>query len=191
MTLTGVLLAGGKSSRYGKPKMFEQWRHEPLYMVAVHAFDAQNWPLVIATNAALRPHFDVPHATFIVEQQPHEGPLYALAQVMTQVDAAWYFVVAADMPYLNAAFMQMLAAHITADIDAIIPTVNGKWQPLAGLYHRRTLQQATQALAHNRRSMRALLDEVRVQFVAIDDAKLFLNINAAADWPQRDKGDTV
>lgn len=189
MTITGVLLAGGKSSRYGKPKMFERWRQEPLYMVAVHAFSSQKWPVAIATNAGLRPYFDVPDATFIVEQQPHEGPLYALAQVMTHIEAEWYFVVAADMPYIDGLFMQTLSQYITADVDAIIPTVNGKWQPLAGLYHRRTLQQATNALAHNRRSMRALLDEVCVQFVAFDDATLFLNINAVEDWPQQSKGE--
>lgn len=189
MNITGVILAGGKSSRYGKPKMFERFRGKPLYKVAVDAFEKNALPVVIATNETLLPHFSDENVTFITEQTPHEGPLYALTHVMEQIESDWYFVVAADMPFIDAAFIATLCRQITANCDAVIPTSNDNWQPLAALYHRRALEQAKQALFDNKRSMRALLHQVRVSFVEMNDTTTFLNINAVEDWPQGDKGD--
>lgn len=189
MNITGVILAGGKSSRYGKPKMFELFRDKPLYKVAVDAFEKNAFPVVIATNDTLLPHFTDEKVTFITEQMHHEGPLYALAHVMEQVKSDWYFVIAADMPFIDAAFIATLCRHITANCDAVIPTSHGDWQPLAALYHRRALEQAKVALRHNKRSMRALLNQVRVSFVEMNDTTTFVNINAVEDWPQGDKGD--
>lgn len=184
--ITGVLLAGGKSSRFGRPKMFEIWKGQPLYEVGVSAFSELNYPIVIATNKELVSIFSAPHVKYITEETMHEGPLYALSHVMQRVESDWYFIIAADMPYVNAAFIAVLSAHISDDFDAIIPTEQGKWQPLAGLYHRRALPKAMAALERNRRSMKALLEEVRVSFIPMNDTKIFKNINYVEDWPQHE-----
>lgn len=184
--ITGVLLAGGKSSRFGRPKMFETWQNAPLYAVGLNSFRELNYPIVISTNKQLVSKFNELDVKFITDDKLYEGPLYALCSVMQQIESDWYFMIAADMPYINAAFMETLATHVSDDVDAIIPTADGKWQPLAALYHRRALPQAMAALKRNRRSMKALLQEVRVSFVEMNDTKTFKNINYVEDWPQHE-----
>ena len=184
--ITGVILAGGKSSRFGRPKMFEIWQGQPLYEVGVNAFRALNFPIVIATNEELAPNFNTKNVNYITDEPMHEGPLFALCHVMQRVESDWYFMIAADMPYIHADFIAELSAHISDDVDAIIPTEDGKWQPLAGLYHRRALPKAMAALERNRRSMKTLLEEVRVSFVAMNDTNIFKNINYVEDWPQHE-----
>lgn len=184
--ITGVMLAGGQSSRFGRPKMFEIFKGQPLYEVGVDAFRTLHFPVVIATNDELIAQFQAQNVRYITDEKMYEGPLYALANVMQQIDSDWYFMIAADMPYVHADFIAELSAHISDDYDAVIPTENGKWQPLAGLYHRRTLPKALAALNDNRRSMKALLENVRVLFVAINDPNVFKNINYVEDWPQQE-----
>ncbi len=187
MTITGVILAGGQSSRFGKPKMFETWQGEPLYMTAVQAFQRADLPYVISTNAQLAARFHVPKHALFIEEHTFEGPLYALSEVMKQHASDWFFVVAADMPFLNATFVQKLTVHISENIDAIVPYADEQVQPLAALYHRRILPIIEKTLQEKRKSMRAIFPHIRVQQVPFSNQKTFTNINYVADWPQHEK----
>lgn len=187
MTTAGVVLAGGQSSRYGQPKMFETFQGSPLYEYSLQALRAnQLSPLIIATNEALQPYFKAVDCVFSIEQQAYQGPLAALKQIIqTYTNCEWFFVIASDMPYMNAHFVQTLLQQKTADYEAIVPAQADYIQPLAALYHRNVLPAIDEALCQNRCSMKAMLEQVRVQYVhfAEDDAT-FININRQQDWPK-------
>lgn len=185
MKTMGIVLAGGQSSRFGKPKMFEIWQGRPLYTVATEAFQQAHLTYMISTNAQLAPRFDVPAQLLYVENKPFEGPLSALCEVMHHHEADWFFVVAADMPFLDAAFVQQLLAHISDEADAIVPYASERVQPLAALYHRRILPIIEKALQEKRKSMRAIFPHIRVQHVHFETGTPFTNINYVEDWPQQ------
>ncbi|KPN95405.1 molybdenum cofactor guanylyltransferase [Lysinibacillus sp. ZYM-1] len=187
MKMAGVVLAGGQSSRYGLPKMFETFAGLPLYKHSLNALqENQLNPLVIATNASLQPKFDQENVQWIIEQQPHQGPLFALHHIMTTFpDVEWFFVVASDMPYMNAGFIQEMLGYIDDSYDAIVPKQASRYQPLAALYRRTALPKAKQLTEQNKRSMKVLLDQLRVCYVPFDDnSPTFININAQQDWAQ-------
>ena len=72
--------------------------------------------------------------------------------------------------------------------DAIVPTQALRDQPLAALYRRTALPKATQLTAQNKRSMKVLLEQLRVCYVPFDDdSSTFININAQQDWSQTSK----
>lgn len=187
MTTAGVVLAGGQSSRYGQPKMFEIFQGSPLYEHSLQALRAnQLSPLIIATNEALQQRFETKDCIFSIEQQAHQGPLVALKQIIEKhTDSEWFFIIASDMPYMNAQFVQTLLQHQTTGYEAIVPEQAGYTQTLAALYHRNVLTAIDEALRQNRRSMKAMLEQIRVKYVpfAEDDAT-FININRQQDWPK-------
>lgn len=186
MKIAGVVLAGGQSSRYGQPKMFELFAGQPLYKNSLIALQQNGLePLIIATNASLQRNFAEENIQMIIEKQPHQGPLFALQNIMTNLpDIEWFFVIASDMPYMNADFVQTMLTYIDDRYDAIVPKTS-RIQPLASLYRRTALPKANLLIQQNKRSMKSLLDLVRVCYVEFDeDSPTFININSQLDWAQ-------
>ena len=187
MKIAGVVLAGGQSSRYGQPKMFELFNGQPLYKNSLGALQKnQLQPLIIATNADLQSKFSDEDVQIIIEKQPHQGPLSALQNIMTNsLDVEWFFVAASDMPYMNPEFVQTMLTYIDDRYDAIVPTQASRLQPLAALYRRTALPKANLLIQQNKRSMKVLLDQLQVCYVAFEeDNPTFVNINTQLDWPQ-------
>lgn len=194
MKIAGVVLAGGQSSRYGQPKMFEMFAGQPLYKNSLIALQKnQLQPLMIATNANLEPKFSEEQIQRIIEKQPHQGPLSALQNIMANFqDVEWFFVVASDMPYMNANFVKTMLTYIDDRYDAIVPKQASRIQPLASLYRRSALPKANLLIQQNKRSMNVLLEQLRVRYVEFEEeCSTFVNINTQLDWPQLDKKEST
>lgn len=187
MKIAGVVLAGGQSSRYGQPKMFELFNDQPLYKLSLKALENNRLaPLIVATNASLQSRFSEENVQWIIEKNPHQGPLFALHNIMTHfLDVEWFFVVASDMPFIDADFVQNMLSWIDHQFDAIVPTQDKRIQPLAAIYRRSALPIASQLVKQNKRSMQALLEQLQVCYVPFDiDSTTFININTQQDWSQ-------
>jgi molybdenum cofactor guanylyltransferase len=187
MKIAGVVLAGGQSSRYGQLKMFELFAGQPLYKHSLIALQKnQLQPLIIATNASLQSKFVEEKVQWIIEKQPHQGPLFALQNIMTNFpDVEWFFVVASDMPFIHADFIQTMLTFIDDRYDAIVPKQDSRLQPLAALYRRSALPIANQLVQQNKRSMKVLLEQLQVCYVPFEEeSSTFININSQQDWHQ-------
>lgn len=187
MKIAGVVLAGGQSSRYGQPKMFELFNGHPLYKHSLNALQKnQLEPLIIATNTSLQSKFPQEKVHWIIEKQPHQGPLFALQNIMMNFpDVEWFFVIASDMPFIQADFVRTMLSFIDNRFDAIVPKQASRLQPLAALYRRSALSNANQLVQQNKRSMNALLEQLQVCYVPFEmESSTFININTQQDWSQ-------
>lgn len=187
MKTAGMVLAGGRSSRYGRPKMFELYNGRPFYTYSVQALaENQLDPLLISTNSFLASRFDAPKAELVIEQEAHHGPLYAIHHVMNEYkEPEWFFVLSADIPFVTAPFVQQLLLHRHPDVKAIIPVQGDKLQPLLALYHRNCLPVMDTALKQNKRSLMALLDHIPFKKIPFDPHEpWFRNINTEGDFKQ-------
>ena len=188
MRMAGVVLAGGKSSRFGRPKMFEAYKGIQFYEHSINAlFNSGVESIYIVTNDQLAPSFKNTKAKIIIEDESHHGPLYALSYAMRTIqDKDWFFVLAADIPLVSTDFVREMCTLAEQSInDIIIPISGDKEQPLLALYHRRCLPIALELLAENRKSMRPLIEKTNVKYVHFSsDQKDFININHQEDLAQ-------
>ena len=187
ITVAGVILAGGQSSRYGKPKMFEQFNGQFLYQYSLQALKKNALkPLIISTNASLSSQFVEKDVLLNIEEMPHQGPLFAIHNLLSKTtDADWFFALASDMPFITDSFVKKMLSLVDNTYDAIVPKQSDKIQPLAALYHRRALHKTEKLLQQQKRSMKSLLDQLNVYYVPVsDDEQALININAIADWPE-------
>ncbi|GGH86296.1 molybdopterin-guanine dinucleotide biosynthesis protein A [Pullulanibacillus pueri] len=188
MTIAGVVLAGGKSSRYGKPKMFEIYQGKYFYEHSLDALKANGLsPLIIATNHELKCLFQRRDVQYVYEHEQHtyQGPLYALCHVMLQEPkAAWFFVLSSDVPFVTPKFVSEMLAYTSYDgIEAVVPIQDGRRQPLFALYHRRALKEMQQLIAQGERKIGMLFDRINVLNPAFPkEEKVFININTKQDW---------
>ncbi|MFT8320996.1 MAG: molybdenum cofactor guanylyltransferase [Bacillus sp. (in: firmicutes)] len=184
MKIAGIILAGGKSSRYGKPKMFEMYKSKYFYQHSVDALkDNSIFPVIISTNLDLLYTFpQIDHTDFFIEQETYQGPLSAIHNVaLTIPDVDWFFVLSCDIPFVSSAFVHELLGKIDKydnHYDAIVPYQSNKAQPLMALYHRRILKKFEYLLLSGEKKMHVLLNNINVKRIDFSEKeKAFTNIN--------------
>ena len=124
MSLGGVVLAGGRSSRMGTPKALLDWHGVPLVAhVARAVAEATGGPVVVV--AAADQH--LPEGLTVVrDREPDRGPLMGLATGLAALQTERAFVCATDQPHAYRVLGDLLR-H-----DADVVAYEG--QPLGALY---------------------------------------------------------
>jgi molybdenum cofactor guanylyltransferase len=168
--LTGVLLVGGASTRFGSPKA--------LATVGGETLAARAWRLLGETcgeRIAVGKRADALPLPFEVLDDGTEVRA-PIAGVVAGLRAARHdvaVVLPVDVPNLTAAAVLELAA---ACRDAAVPPSG----PLPGAYRRTALSTLERALAAGRLALREAIAELDVAVVELDHAVL-VNVNTPAD----------
>lgn len=133
--LTGIVLAGGASSRFGSDKARALFEGQPLFARVCTAL-AATCDEVIAVAAPGRELPPVPVPLRIVaDEHPGAGPLGGLITGMKAAAGGRVFAAACDLPLLDAATVTIIASALERPgAAAAVPRVAGRLQPLAAAY---------------------------------------------------------
>jgi molybdopterin-guanine dinucleotide biosynthesis protein A len=125
MSVGGVVLAGGRSTRMGRPKAELDWHGVPLVVhVARAVARAVDGPVVVVAA----PDQALPDGLTIVRDPvAHRGPLQGLALGLAALNTERAFVCATDQPHAHEVLPTLLAER-EADVVAYAG------QPLGALY---------------------------------------------------------
>jgi len=137
MTSTGIVLAGGRSSRMGTAKSALEW-HGSTLLRRITGLVARvvDGPVVVVRA----PGQSLPALGAEVEvvQDPREGlgPLQGLAAGLaaTADRAEAAFVCSTDLPFLHPAFIRRVLRALDDGVDVALPVALGHPQPLAAAY---------------------------------------------------------
>ncbi len=138
---TGIVLAGGRSSRMGTPKATLEWHGSTLLRRTVDVLGRAVDGPVIVVRAPGQVLPALP-ATVEVADDADEGrgPLQGIAAGLGAVAhrAPIAFVSAVDLPFLHPAFVARVLAGLTEDSDSdwdiALPHAHGFPQPLSAAY---------------------------------------------------------
>jgi molybdenum cofactor guanylyltransferase len=166
VTVAAVILAGGRSSRFGRDKLAEPIDGRPLLALAIDAVrPVVDEILVVAGPAGSPDHPD--DARLVHDPHPFEGPLAGAAAGLAATTADLVLIVGGDMPSLVPAVLDRLVAGL-ADwtVDAVVLDADGARRPLPMAVRRGpALELADTLLASGERRLRALRDGLRVAVV--------------------------
>jgi molybdenum cofactor guanylyltransferase len=170
---TGVVLAGGASRRFGRDKLREELRGEPLLAHAVRRL-GEVCPRVLVVGAPGRAIPPLPAdlaAEVVHDDVGWEGPLRATASALLAVETEWSVVVGGDMPDLRPPVLSTLLA-LASDRDAPGAAL-GEGEGLRPLpcvlRTAPALRAAERLLAEGDRRLRSLLGTLRVAVLPEDD----------------------
>lgn len=168
--LTGVLLVGGASTRFGSPKALARIDGETLAERA--------WRLLgeaCAERIAVGKRADALDLPFELVDDDCEvrAPIAGIVAGLRAATHDYVAVVPVDLPFLTAASIATLTA---ACRDAATPPSG----PLPGVYRRSTLPSFEQALAQGEFRLRDVLARLDVAIVELDEAEL-ANVNEPSD----------
>lgn len=178
MTVTAVVLAGGRGSRLGGDKATVALAGRPLMAYPIEAArDAGLEVAVVARRSTRLPALDVPT---LIESDAF--PQHPLAGIVTALHAFETIVaIPCDMPLLSPGLLLRLA---TATAPLVVPAPA---EPFPGRYTRARLAPLAQGLIEET-SMRQLLVELGAVALAdaADDGQLF-SVNTPADLAEAEK----
>lgn len=188
MTVTGVILSGGKSSRMGTDKSLltlgDKKVIEHIYKelksccddVLVVANDPS--PFTFLTNEIVRDRF------------PGKGPLAGLETAFYYKKADAYIVSACDTPLISRQVYTHLFSRLN-DNEAVVPVFNEQTHPLSGIYRRSVLEAVQKQLNKDELKVKSFFKHIEVNYVDdfadISDKVLekhFFNMNTPSDYEE-------
>jgi len=184
--VTGVILAGGRSSRMGSNKAFLPYRGG-LFIEAIHRQMSAIFPeMLLITNTPEQ--YDFLPCRKAGDIFPDMGALAGLHSGLYHSTTEHIFAVACDMPYLDDRLIRYLAGHRHHG-DVVIPEGEVGLEPLHAVYAKGCLPHMEASLRANRRRIVSFFDKVDIVTVprsitaAFDpELRSFSNINTPDDY---------
>jgi molybdenum cofactor guanylyltransferase len=190
MTVGGIVLCGGKSTRMGVPKATLPFGPETMLQRVVRLLNAIVSPvLVVAAREQSLP--ELPDHVLVARDEreargPLEGLRAGLKALPSSIDAA--YVTSCDVPLLVPAFVERMI-ELLGEHDIAVMEIDGFPHPLSATYRRRVLPYIESLLEKERLRPVFLFDAVPTRRVlpeemaAVDpQLRTLRNLNTREDY---------
>jgi molybdopterin-guanine dinucleotide biosynthesis protein A len=162
MTIAGIgviVLAGGRSSRFGRDKLAEPLDGRPLLHHAIDAVRPIAAEIIVVAAPGASPALP-PDVTLVHDPVAYEGPLAGLLAGLAAARSPTVLVVGGDMPALSVPVLGSMVALLTeSDANAVVLEHGGRGRPLPMALRREPgLATASALIAGGERRLRGLAD---------------------------------
>lgn len=160
MTVTGVIQAGGKSTRMGGvPKALMYLGRGRLIERVVDVLGAVLSDLLVVTNTPdLYAFLGLP---MVPDVFPDHGSLGGIYSGLQAANGEAAFTVACDMPFLHPEVVRLLIS-CAEEADVVIPKVGGQYETMHAVYAKTCLPHMEALLRAKRFKIVGFFDSVRV-----------------------------
>lgn len=189
-SLDAVLIAGGKSSRFGEDKAFLDWNGEPLFQRQLKKLQALGPNQLWLSANGDQDYGELPNGVIRVDDDDEGlGPVGGLLSVFKRSEAERIVVLGVDLPLMEEGFL----AKLVDDDSGIVPKTQRYWEALAAVYPREAMLAIFEsAREQGNRKLQRLLDEAeqsgvtRAYAVSEGEDLLFTNLNSREDFEKID-----
>ncbi|KAF6634774.1 molybdenum cofactor guanylyltransferase [Paenibacillus sp. EKM208P] len=177
MKVTGIIVAGGRSSRMGQDKALLEidgaTMLERTYTTLQQA--AQRVVVVTRDNQG----YGLSGMETVPDVFPGMGPLSGIHAGLSASTTEWGMVVACDMPFVQPEVLHdllvvtekwtELQGTTEPALQAVISSMDGRIHPLLAVYHRSVLPSAEECLRSRRLRLTDWLDKLNVRYATVED----------------------
>jgi molybdopterin-guanine dinucleotide biosynthesis protein A len=187
-SVTGFILAGGKSSRYGSNKALIEVDGTRLIERAVRVLKSIFQEVIVLTNTPADYAFlNLPMVEDIIKGLGPIGGIYTGLKTMS-ADAG--FFVACDMPFLNEALLRHMV-EARGNFDAVVPRMGWMIEPLHAIYTGKCIPPIKDAIDSQEYQIFKCLNRLSVKYLDEEELRAFdpglqsfFNINEPKDLPK-------
>ena len=189
MTVTGVIQAGGRSTRMGgEPKALMRLGGRRIVERVVAAIAGEVDDLLLVTNTPELYAFL--GLRMVGDALPDHGSLGGIYTGLLHAPGDAAFTVACDMPFLRADVARLVIAR-AAESDVVIPRTGDQLETLHACYAKACLPAMETRLRAGRLKITGFFDDVRVLEIdeaavraVADPAVVFMNVNTPDELAQ-------
>ena len=194
MKASGVILAGGKSTRMKFNKAFASIAGQPVVQIILdkfeHFFDET---IIISNEPQLYENlgFKIYPDVF-----PGLGPVAGIHSALYHARNDRIFVMGCDMPFMDMALVGFLLDSLE-DYECVVPELDTRLQPLSAVYSKKCLPVLTECLENDKLKLIRVFEELYARVITEmqmerfgDPHEIFMNVNdqAALELAQRIAG---
>jgi len=183
--MTGVILAGGKSSRMGSNKALLHVNGERMMDRTVRIYRDIFPEIILVTNEPLL-YLDQ-DVTIVTDLVRHKGPLMGIYTGLFYASHDYIFIAACDMPFMSGDFIRYMVG-CRGDADIVVPETEGGMEPLHAIYSKRCMGPIRRLLDADRLKVTGFYKGLRQKIIGKDeqgkydpDGRMFLNLNKPED----------
>jgi len=177
--ITGIILAGGKSTRMGEDKSSKLHKGIPFLQHIIEAMKKVTNNIIIITNNEDHTEFGYPCFSDIV---PDQGPIGGIYTALHHASTEKNLILSCDVPFITSDILNNLIKQydVTYDIIAYQDT------PLVALYHRSTFNTFLKSIETKHLRLREVLATLRVKNICIEKnmAPYLVNINTPQQYKE-------
>ena len=198
--VAAFLLAGGVSSRMGRDKALLEIGSEPLIVRTACLIE----PLVAEVTVVGSPERYVALGLRTIADQDFRGrddtepvrtPLAGIATALNATKMPWNLILACDLPYLTAVWLDwLLERSVASSAQILIPRTSRGLEPLAAVYRRECAAPIVAALERGIRRVTDALAEFRMEspreseWRELDpEGQVLRNMNSPPDYDEAKK----
>lgn len=165
---TGIILAGGKSSRMGQNKALLPIRGKTVIEHITSELAQVTDRLLIVTNSFADYQFlKIP---MVEDHWKEKGPLAGIQAGLQASDTDENLVVACDMPFISTTLATYLFDQLADDdVEAVVPNLDGQLHPLFAVYRKRVAEVVGEALQKDELRIRLLFNNINTRLVTEAD----------------------
>ncbi|AXT55892.1 molybdenum cofactor guanylyltransferase [Aquimarina sp. MMG015] len=179
LDITGIILAGGKSSRMGEDKGLKLHKGKPFIAHILKALESITDKILIITNNPAYTIFGYPCISDII---PDLGPVGGIYTGLTHTRTKQNLVLSCDVPFVNHMVLDKLISAYEPNFDII----TFQDIPLITLYNESVINTFLESINKKRLSLRKTLSTLKVKSIPIEDtiAPYVKNINTQQQYKQ-------
>jgi molybdopterin-guanine dinucleotide biosynthesis protein A len=181
---TGIILAGGQSSRMGREKGLIRWHGKTLVENAVDVLSPLCDRILISAN---KNHYDFLGYQVVNDLFPACGPMGGIFSALSASDTMDNLVIPTDTPFVTTEMYRYLILQL-GTYDAVVPVDHDSFfQPLCAIYTRTILPAMEAQINHHMLGFSPLFRQIHLKAVPFQTTldfyhtNFFYNINSPAD----------
>jgi molybdopterin-guanine dinucleotide biosynthesis protein A len=188
LSMTSIILAGGKSLRLGRSKFLETIEDKSLIQWVVDRLAVLSTEIIIATaRGEAIPCSSAVEIKTVADIYPRKGPLAGIYSGLMASSSPRAIVVGCDTPFLSTGLLEYMT-QTSPTFDIAVPRIKDKVEPLCAVYSKNCLAPIQDLLERNELQIIKLFSMVKVKYVGEDEIDSFdpehlsfFNINSQDD----------
>jgi molybdopterin-guanine dinucleotide biosynthesis protein A len=184
--ITGIILAGGKSSRMGKDKGTCSFKNKPLVEYAIEALKPFCGELLLSANNIES------YNKYTIEVVPDEissiGPLGGMFTCLKKSKTRHNIILSCDTPFITMDLIKYIIENIDSKNKIIAPLHRQNFiEPLCAYYSKDLIPVFEEFIENKNYKLLKILNSVELKTLRIDSSlgfyspKLFNNLNTPED----------
>lgn len=187
--ITGIILAGGKSSRMGKDKALSDFKGNPLIYYAIETLKPLCGNLILSANQPSENYkaFGLP---VVSDEIKNVGPMGGILTCLKHSETQHNLIISCDTPFVGSDLFMHLLSEVE-NYQVVVPSHETFLiEPLNAYYNTNIIGAMEQSIRNGNYKLMDFFKKVRFKSVEINEKlpffkeHLFLNINTLQDMDQ-------
>lgn len=193
--MNAIILAGGKSSRFGSNKAQYRLEQKPMLLNVIEKLKPFFNKIYVIGNKEYD-YNELENVEYIVDIIPNKGPLGGLYTGLKATDSEYNYLQACDMPFVCKEYLKYMKSYISKNnqYDAYIPEKNGYLEPFVGIYRQSIKKEVISLIKEDKLNFDNLFEKINIKRIEerkiakiADTDRIFFNINKKEDLIKYDK----